>query len=69
MKLSNEVKVGLVVLIAILVAVMYFLKTANFQTGTYDIKTCFTYAGDLKKDAIVKLSGIEVGRLTDIKFI
>ena len=69
MRLSNEMKAGIVVIAALAIAAMFFLKTANFQTSKYDIKTYFTYAGDLDKNAIVKLSGIEVGRLKDIKFV
>ena len=69
MRLSNEMKAGAVVVAALAIAVMFFAKTASFQTSKYDIKTYFTYAGDLNVNAIVKLSGIEVGRLKDIKFI
>jgi len=32
-------------------------------------KTYFTYAGDLQPNAIVKLSGIEAGRLKEMKFV
>ena len=69
MKMSNEFKVGLVILVALAIAFMYYAKTASFQTGTYELKTYFTFAGDLKKDAVVKLSGVEAGRLSDIKFV
>jgi ABC-type transporter Mla subunit MlaD len=69
MRLSNEMKTGAVVVAALAIAAMFFLKTANFQTSKYDIKTYFTYAGDLTTNAVVKLAGIEVGRLKEIKFI
>jgi phospholipid/cholesterol/gamma-HCH transport system substrate-binding protein len=69
MRMSNEIKAGLVVLMGILIGVFFFGKTATFKQSTYDLKTSFVYAGDLKPNAIVKLSGIEVGRVKDIKFV
>ncbi|MBD3379868.1 MAG: MCE family protein [Candidatus Omnitrophica bacterium] len=69
MRMANEMKAGIVIIVAIAIAVLFFLKTADFDTTTYELKTYFGYAGDLKPDAIVKLSGIEVGRVTGIKFI
>ncbi|MBU1895216.1 MAG: MCE family protein, partial [Candidatus Omnitrophica bacterium] len=68
MKFSNEIKAGLVVIAAIVIGVIFYVKTANFNTKTYDIKTSFKYAGDLKPNAVVKLSGIEVGRLKETNF-
>jgi len=69
MRFSNEIKAGLVVVAALAIAVMFFAKTANFRSSTYDLRTYFRYAGDLKPDAIVKLTGIEVGRVKTINFI
>jgi len=69
MKVSNEMKAGLVILAGILVAVFFLFKTTNFQSEPYELKTYFNYAGDLKPDATVKLSGIEVGRVVKIEFI
>ncbi len=69
MRFSNEMKAGLVVVMAILVGVFFFAKTASFKKPTYALKTTFTYAGDLKPDAVVKLSGLEVGRVTSLKFV
>lgn len=69
MRFSNELKAGLVVVVAICVGVFFFAKTASFKKKMYDIKTYFTYAGDLKADAVVKLSGIEVGRVKELKFL
>jgi phospholipid/cholesterol/gamma-HCH transport system substrate-binding protein len=69
MKFSNEIKVGIVVVVAVAIGVFYFGKTAKFRHKKYDVKTYFVYAGNLKPDAIVKLSGIDVGRVKDMKFI
>ncbi|MBU1084391.1 MAG: MlaD family protein [Candidatus Omnitrophota bacterium] len=68
MRFSNEIKAGLVVAVAIAVAAVFLVKTASFKKETYDLKTFFEYAGDLKPNAIVKLSGIEVGRVREIAF-
>jgi len=69
MKISNEMKAGIVIVVAIAIAILFFARTADIQASPYDIKTYFMYAGDLKEDAVVKLSGIEAGRLKKIKFI
>ncbi len=69
MKISNEIKAGIVVVIALILCASFFVKTASFRVKKYEIKTFFRYAGDLKADAAVKLAGIEVGRLKEINFI
>ncbi|MBD3296037.1 MAG: MCE family protein [Candidatus Omnitrophica bacterium] len=69
MKVPNEIKAGSVVLIAVAIGFIFFFKTMSLTRDTYEVKTYFGYAGDLKQDAIVKLAGIEVGRVTDINFI
>ena len=66
---TNEIKAGIVVVIAIIVCVMLFFRSSDIYTSTYDVKTYFRYAGDLQEDAAVKLSGIEVGRLKKIKIV
>ncbi|MDP8258306.1 MAG: MlaD family protein [Candidatus Aadella gelida] len=68
MRFSNEIKAGLLVVIAVLVGAMFFLKTASLKKETYSLMTSFGYAGDLKPNAVVKLSGIEVGRVKEISF-
>ncbi len=69
MRFSNEIKAGLVVIVAVLIAAVFFLKTTTLQTSKYTLKTYFIYAGDIEKDAVVKLSGIEVGRVMDVNFV
>jgi phospholipid/cholesterol/gamma-HCH transport system substrate-binding protein len=68
MKISNEAKTGFVIVMAILVTATFYIKTTNFNAAPYKVKTSFTYADGVKQDSIVKLSGIEVGRVTSIKF-
>lgn len=68
MKITNELKTGLVVVAAIAVAAVFWVKTASFTGKPYMLKTSFNYAEGLKADSIVKLSGIEIGRVQNIKF-
>ncbi len=68
MKMTNELKTGLVVALAVCVAVVFWAKTTDFSGNMYRVKTCFNYAEGVKPDSIVKLSGIEVGRVEKIKF-
>ena len=69
MKLSNEIKAGSLILIAILVTVFFILKTVHFADNPYELKTSFKYAGGLKADVPVKLAGIAVGRVKTLEFI
>ncbi len=69
MKVTNELKTGIVVVVAIAVAVFFWLKTASFSPSPYKVKTYFNFADGIKPDSLVKLSGIEVGRVEKIQFI
>lgn len=69
MKITNELKTGLVIVAAILVASIFWFKTASFSGKPYRLRTLFNYAEGIKPDSIVKLSGIEIGRVENIKFI
>ncbi|MBL7072231.1 MAG: MCE family protein [Candidatus Omnitrophica bacterium] len=69
MKFSKEIKAGIVVVVAVAGCVVFYAKTTNIRTRTYELKTSFTYAGNLKDNAIVKLSGINVGRLKQTSFV
>src|SRR4030042_1199727 len=68
-KFSNEVKTGLVIIMAILVGLFFWLRTSNFKSDAYKIKTYFSHADGMKENSVVALSGIEVGRVEGIKFI
>jgi len=68
MKITNEFKTGLVVVAAILAAVLFYVKTTDFNSRPYRVKAYFNYAEGLKTDSIVKLAGIEVGRVEKIQF-
>lgn len=68
MKISNELKTGVVVVTAIIVGAVFYIKTSDFSGGVYRVKTYFKYAEGVKPDSIVKLSGIDVGRVESISF-
>ena len=69
-KASNELKVGIFVILAICAGVFLWTKTQNMTASEiYRLKTCFNFAGGLKENGIVTLSGIEVGRIEKINFI
>ncbi len=68
-KMNNEIKTGIIVVTAILVVMLFYARTTDTTAGkTYRIKTYFNYAEGIQQDAIVKLAGIEVGRVEKIQF-
>jgi phospholipid/cholesterol/gamma-HCH transport system substrate-binding protein len=69
MTMSNEMKTGIVVIAGILVAVFFWAKTTDLSAKPYRVKTYFNYADGVKKDSIVKLSGIEVGRVEKVNLV
>jgi len=68
MKITNELKTGVVVALAVCVLAVFWLKTTDFSSKPYKIKTYFTYAEGIKQDSVVKLAGVDVGRVEKIKF-
>ena len=68
MKISNELKVGVVIVAAIIAGIVFWVKTTDFTSKGYKVKTSFNYAEGIKPDSIVKLSGIDVGRVEKITF-
>jgi len=68
MKINNEIKTGMIVTLAIVVGVLFWVKTTDFNASPYKVKTYFNYAEGIKADSIVKLAGIEVGRVEKIEF-
>lgn len=66
--MTNELKTGIVAVAALAVAAMFFLKTVDIGKAPYQIKAYFNYADGVKPDTVVKLSGIDVGRVVGIRF-
>ncbi len=65
-----EWKVGLLVLIsaAILVAFIFILGNFSLHSG-FSIAVDYDYVGSLQAGAPVKVSGIKVGKVTDVEFL
>lgn len=68
MKITNEFKTGIIIMAAVLTGVVFWTKTTDFTSKPYRVKTSFNYAEGIKADSIVKLSGIDVGRVEKIEF-
>ncbi|MCG3175784.1 MAG: hypothetical protein MOGMAGMI_00717 [Candidatus Omnitrophica bacterium] len=69
--ISNETKTGALVLVSILLLTGLVLKVGNFkffQEG-YLLRTRFMYSAGVKKHAPVRLSGVDVGEVKDIRII
>jgi phospholipid/cholesterol/gamma-HCH transport system substrate-binding protein len=58
-----------VVIAAIATALIFWVKTTDFTGSPYRVKAYFNYADGVKQDSIVKLSGIEVGRVEKVSFV
>ena len=70
-KVSNELKTGLVLVVSILVLVGVLYKTGDLgitQPG-YVIKTRFIFSGGLKRNAPVNLAGLEIGEVETLQII
>lgn len=68
-KMTNEFKVGLMVVLSVLTLVVIVFKTGDFDFAKkgYRIKAQFNFAGGITKNAPVRLAGVEVGKVEDIK--
>ncbi|HOW36143.1 MAG TPA: MlaD family protein [Candidatus Omnitrophota bacterium] len=71
MKLTNEAKIGILVTIAVSALLFLTFKVGNFkftQQG-YTVKTSFYRIDGLEKNAPVRLNGMEVGSVKDIRLV
>jgi len=71
---TNEVKVGIVVVIAIVILIFsaFIVKEGElrgFRTKEYTVKVIFNFVGGLKETAPVRLAGVKVGQVESIRFI
>ena len=71
---TNEVKVGIVVAIAIVILIFsaFIVKEGElrgFRTREYTVKVIFDFVGGLKETAPVRLAGVKVGQVEKIRFI
>lgn len=71
MKVTNEAKIGILVTIAVAALLFLTFKVGNFkftQPG-YTVKTYFYRIDGLEKNAPVRLNGMEVGSVKDIRIV
>ncbi len=71
MKMSNEVKTGLFVLLCLAALGGLLLKVGNFNLFKkgYIIKSQFHFTGGVKKNSPVRLSGFDVGEVKGIRML
>jgi phospholipid/cholesterol/gamma-HCH transport system substrate-binding protein len=65
----SELKIGIVAVAAILLAVMLIVAVggaAGFSWQRYELKTKFADVKGLKSGAVVRVAGVEVGKVTDV---
>ncbi len=68
MKMTNEFKAGIIIAAALVTGIVFYTKTTDMSAKPYKLKTYFNYAEGIKADSIVKLAGIDVGRVEKIEF-
>ena len=67
-KFRNEIQTAVVVIIAILIGLFLWVKTAGFAGETYRLKASFTNANGIKENSLVALAGIVAGRVEGVRF-
>lgn len=70
-RVSLEVKVGVVVTLAVglVVAFLFLLGEYNPFTNTYSLTVTLKYAGGIKPGSDVQLAGAKVGKVKSIRFL
>lgn len=69
MRMTNEAKTGLIVLVSIGLLGALLLKVGNFTLFKkgYTVRSQFHFTAGVKAHAPVRLSGVDVGEITDIR--
>ncbi len=66
----SELKIGIVAVAAIALAVMLILAVGGqggFTWQQYELKTKFADVQGLKSGAVVRVAGVEVGKVDDVR--
>ena len=71
MKISNELKVGLFVMIVAVLLIGLTVRTGDFHLsqGGYELTALFENIDGVALNSPVMLNGLEVGRVTNIQII
>lgn len=67
----SELKIGIVAVVAIVLAAALIIAvggSAGFSWQRYELKTKFPDIKGLKPGAVVRVAGVEVGKVTDVEF-
>src|SRR5918993_1577308 len=67
----SELKIGLIAVIAIALAVMLIIAVGGqggFSWNRYELKTKFANVQGLKSGAVVRVAGVEVGKVSGVAF-
>jgi phospholipid/cholesterol/gamma-HCH transport system substrate-binding protein len=68
----SELKIGILAVAALLLTVMIILAVGGqggFSWQQYTLKTKFADVKGLKSGAVVRVAGVEVGKVTDVDFV
>jgi phospholipid/cholesterol/gamma-HCH transport system substrate-binding protein len=69
--MKNEVKVGIISMIIIIVFIFILIQISGTQVGknTYEVKVIFDYVGALNENSPVRIAGVKAGRVKEIKLV
>lgn len=68
----SELKIGVIAIIAAVLAVLLIVAVGGatgFSWQRYSLKTKFDNVNGLKSGAVVRVAGVEVGKVTDVDFV
>lgn len=68
----SELKIGVVAIVAAVLAVLLIIAVGGatgFSWQRYTLKTKFDNVNGLKGGAVVRVAGVEVGKVTDVDFV
>ncbi len=67
--ITNELKVGVLVVVCILVLAGFLYKTGSFdfKKEGYEVKVLFNVVSGVQRNAPVRLAGVEIGQVKDIE--
>lgn len=70
-KTKSELKVGIFVFVGLVILVLFILLIGDLKTWTsrYRLNFTFNFANGVKVGAPVRYAGVDVGEISDIKFI
>src|SRR4026209_419155 len=68
----SELKIGILAVVAVALAIAFIIAVGGqggFTWQRYELKTKFANVQGLKSGAIVRVAGVEVGKVTNIEFV